>query len=119
MPDGPSIDLYGIVNCDQVKKARAWLDAAGIDYRFHDFKKEPPSAALIGRWLKKAGWETLVNRRGTTWRALPEGERPTSDKEALGAIQSTPTLVKRPVITVGDVLLIGFDEQALKHTFAK
>jgi Spx/MgsR family transcriptional regulator len=117
MPDGKIIDLYGIVNCDQVKKARAWLDEAGVAYRFHDFKKEPPDAALIGRWLKKAGWETLVNRRGTTWRGIAEDERPATEAAARVAMLEKPTLIKRPVASLGETLVVGFDEVEYQRLF--
>jgi arsenate reductase len=68
MPKQQALDLYGIVNCDQVKKARVWLAQAGREVTFHDFKKEPPSKALLDQWLKQLPWDQLVNRRGTTWR---------------------------------------------------
>jgi arsenate reductase (glutaredoxin) len=117
MPDGKIIDLYGIVNCDQVKKARAWLEQAGVSYRFHDFKKEPPDAALIGRWLKQAGWEMLVNRRGTTWRGIAEKDRPATEASARVAMLAKPTLIKRPVANLGEKLLIGFDELEYRRHF--
>jgi arsenate reductase len=119
MPDGKTLDLYGIVNCDQVKKARAWLEGADVAYRFHDFKKEPPDAALIGRWLDKAGWETLVNRRGTTWRGIAEEKRPTTEAAARRAMLDKPTLIKRPVASFGERLLIGFDELEYQRLFSR
>ena len=117
MPKQQALDLYGIVNCDQVKKARAWLAAAGYEVTFHDFKKEVPSKALVEQWLRHLPWDQLVNRRGTTWRQLPEAERPSDKLSAIGAMLERPTLIKRPVVSFGDQLLVGFDADLFKKTF--
>jgi arsenate reductase len=117
MPKQQALDLYGIVNCDQVKKARVWLAQAGREVTFHDFKKEPPSKALLDQWLKQLPWDQLVNRRGTTWRQLPESERPTDKKSAIGAMLERPTLIKRPVVSFGGQLLVGFDADLFHQTF--
>ena len=112
------IDVYGIKNCDTVKKARDWLDLNGISYRFHDFKVEGLDAATAERWMKVLGRDTVLNRRGTTWRKLsPERQVVNSDADAVKVVVELPTLVKRPVIDTGKMLTAGFGDeqrQALK-----
>ena len=94
------ITLYGIPNCDTVKKARAWLDGRGVDYCFRDFKKAPPSADELDGWIAAVGWEVLLNRRGTTFRGLAEGDKLDIDRsKALRLMQANPSLIKRPVVT--------------------
>lgn len=106
-----AIDLYGIPNCDTIKKARAWLTAQGLDYRFHDYKKEGVDRQLLAAWCDAAGWETLLNRRGTTWRRLAEADREGVDRErALELMVANPSLIKRPVLIVGDRVEVGFSE---------
>jgi len=101
--------LYGIKNCDTVKKARQWLDAAGIAYRFHDFRADGLSAELLAQWEAALGWETLLNRRGTTWRKLEDSQRANLDRDtALALMQAQPSLIKRPVLDNGTKILIGF-----------
>ena len=104
------ITLYGIPNCDQVKKARAWLDAHQIDYAFHDFKKQGLSIALARDWLDEAGAERVINRKGTTWRALDDVRKALVDKAsgAVALVCEQPSLVKRPVLAHGGTLTIGF-----------
>ena len=107
------LEVYGIKNCNTVKKALAWLDDHGVDYRFHDFKKEGVDEARLRRWVEQTGWEPLLNRKGLTWRRLPE-ERRAQVNDADAAITlmlEKPTIIKRPVIERGDeVLAVGFDE---------
>ncbi len=107
------IDVYGIKNCDTVKKARDWLEAEGIGYRFHDFKAEGLDAATAGRWIQILGRDTVLNRRGTTWRKLsPAQQVVSSDADAVTLVTAQPSLVKRPVIDTGKTLTAGFgDEQ--------
>lgn len=94
--------VYGIRNCDTVKKARKWLDDAGIDYQFHDFKKDGLNAATLSHWQQAVGWETLVNRRGTTWRKLPEQLRDNIDEGTAHELMlENPSLIKRPVVESG------------------
>ncbi|CAG0987080.1 Protein YffB [Gammaproteobacteria bacterium] len=101
--------LYGIKNCDTVKKARSWLDGQGIEYRFHDFRADGLSAGLLEDLEKQLGWETLLNRRGTTWRKLEEAQRENLDRaKALTLMLAQPSLIKRPVLETGDKTLIGF-----------
>lgn len=104
------IDFYGIPNCDTVKKARAWLQAKGIEYTFHDYKKEGADPARLAAWSDAAGWEALLNRRGTTFRALSDADKADIDREkAIRLMAASPSLIKRPVIEHGSGLLIGFD----------
>jgi Spx/MgsR family transcriptional regulator len=94
------ITVYGIPNCHSVKKARTWLTERGMDYQFHDFKKQGVPAALLPAWLAVVGWQTLVNRQGTTWRKLDESERASviDDATAVHMMLSHPSVIKRPVI---------------------
>jgi Spx/MgsR family transcriptional regulator len=110
--------LYGIRNCDTVKRARAWLDERGIAYRFHDFKKEGVPEAKLDQWLRTPGWEALVNRRGTTWRQLDEGTRAAvvDATSARAALLANPSLIKRPVVDWGPgaAVTTGFDATTWK-----
>lgn len=106
-----NILLYGIHNCDTVKKARKWLDANDMDYQFVDFRKDGTDKQKIARWIDKAGAETVLNKRGTTWRKLlPEQQQIESDQALVELLSEQPTLIKRPVLEAGDKLLIGFSE---------
>ena len=106
-----TIQLYGIPNCDTVKKARKWLDAQGIDYAFHDYKKEGADRAKLERWSESAGWEPLLNRRGTTFRKLPEEDRADIDHDkAIELMVENPSMIKRPVVEYPGGLLIGFSQ---------
>ncbi len=108
--------VYGIANCDTVKRARAWLDGQGVAYRFHDFKKQGVPAEALDRWLAAAGWEALVNRRGTTWRRLDEATRGTvvDAASARAALLAHPSLIRRPVVEweAPAGLTVGFDAAA-------
>ncbi len=107
------VRLYGIPNCNTVKKARQWLQDHGIDCHFHDFKKEGVDPARLDAWLERVGWETLVNRRGTTWRRLPEEARDGLDRDkARGLLMTHPTLIKRPVLEHREGVVVGFDPEA-------
>lgn len=104
------LTLYGIKNCDTVKKARAWLAQHDIAYRFHDLRADGLDAARLQRWVKAVGWETLLNTRGTTWRQLPDADKQALD--ATGAIKlmlAHPTLIKRPVVEHGATVIVGFN----------
>ena len=105
------IELYGIPNCDTVKKARLWLDGAGLAYAFHDYKKEGADPAKLAAWADASGWEALLNRRGTTFRALPEADKADIDRaKALALMAAHPSLIKRPVVEHPGGLLVGFVE---------
>lgn len=102
--------LYGIKNCDTVKKARRWLDEHDVDYAFHDFRADGLSKAQLKSWIEAVGWETLLNRRGTTWRKLPEAEREgITAALAERLMLEQPTLIKRPVLQANNTVLVGFD----------
>lgn len=104
------LNLYGIPNCDTMKKARAWLEEQALDFQFHDYKKVGVDASTLQAWVKQVGWEVLVNRRGTTWRKLAETDRETLNQaSAIGLMQANPSLIKRPVLDTGSQLLVGFD----------
>lgn len=112
--------LYGIENCDQVRKARHWLRQHGIDVQFHDFRKEGLPLPALQRWLARMPWDALVNRRGLTWRRLDPARRAqiVDQTSAVEALLADPTLVKRPVLETGEHLLVGFSEPAYRTAFA-
>ena len=104
--------VYGIPNCDTVKKARKWLDNHNIAYRFHDFRKDGLDPSLLKKWAGKVGWEILLNRRGTTWRKLPEKTRETINSEnAIRIMLENPAIIKRPVLVKGQKIIVGFNEE--------
>jgi arsenate reductase len=104
-----TITVHGIPNCDTVKKARTWLDAQGVAYRFHDFRKDGLDAETLRGWMADAGWEKLLNRAGTTFRKLPEADRANLDAEKAVAIMlANPSAIKRPVVTGAGPVIIGF-----------
>lgn len=108
-----TITLYGIANCDNVRRARAWLDARGLAYRLHDYKRAGIEAERLARWAATVGPDALLNRRGTTWRKLPEEERARADAgEVLAMMAAHPSLIRRPVAEVDGGVLIGFDPAA-------
>ena len=103
------ITIYGIKNCDTMKKARAWLDDHGVAYAFHDYKVQGIDRARLERWAAAVGWETLLNRAGTTFRQLPEADRGGLDQvKAIGLMLAQPSMIKRPVLEAGGKLLVGF-----------
>ncbi len=104
-----TVELYGIPNCDTMKKARTWLDAHGVAYAFHDYKKEGVAEDRLRRWISIAGWEVVLNRSGTTFRKLPESERTDLDADrAVALMLAQPSMIKRPVLEAGETLLVGF-----------
>jgi len=103
------IALYGIKNCDTMKKARAWLDAHAIGYEFHDYKSQGIDKAHLERWAGVLGWEALLNRAGTTFRKLPEAEKQgLTEKKAIALMLAQPSMIKRPVVEKGSKILAGF-----------
>lgn len=107
------LNIYGIKSCDTMKKAFNWLTEQGIEHQFHDYKKVGVVEADLRRWIKQLGWETVINRRGTTWRKLPQAQRDAMDVDgAVAAALDNPSLIKRPIIEQGTILLAGFDAQA-------
>ena len=104
-----SITIYGIKNCDTMKKARAWLDSHGVAYDFHDYKTAGIAKEKLKGWSDKLGWETLLNRAGTTFRKLPDGDKEgLSERKALALMLAQPSMIKRPVLDLGGKLLVGF-----------
>lgn len=112
------LTLHGIKNCDTVKKARAWLDAAGVAYAFHDFKAQGMASATIANWVSALGWEVILNRSGTTFRALPDADKAELDAEkAIALMAAQPTMIRRPVLAGPGVLLVGFKPEIYSATF--
>ena len=108
--------IYGIKNCDTMKKARAWLDKRGVAYAFHDYKASGIERAKLEGWTTKVGWETLLNRAGTTFRKLPEKDRDgLTEKKAIALMLAQPSMIKRPVLDLGDRRLVGFGEDAWRE----
>jgi Spx/MgsR family transcriptional regulator len=104
-----SVTIYGIRNCDTMKKARVWLDGHDVAYAFHDYKASGIERTKLEAWSKDVGWETLLNRAGTTFRALPEGDKEgLSEKKAIALMMAQPSMIKRPVLDVDGKLLVGF-----------
>lgn len=114
-----SVEFYGIPNCDTVKKARQWLDAQDVAYNFHDHKKEGADPTKLKRWVAEKGWEVVLNRRGTTFRGLPDAEKEGLDADrAVALMVAHPSTIKRPVVEHGGGLLVGFDVAEWSSAFA-
>lgn len=111
--------LYGIPNCDTVKKAKTWLDQHGIAYTFHDFKKAGLDAATVRDWLRHVDWETLVNRKGTTWRGLDDARKAAvADADsALALMLESPSVIKRPVLRLDHTTHVGFSDALYQQIF--
>ncbi len=115
-----TITLYGIPNCDTVKKARDWLAQHGVAYTFHDYKKSGIDRAALAEWTDKLGWEVVLNRAGTTFRKLPEAERVGLDAEkAITLMLSQPSMIKRPVVVYPGGLLVGFKPEEWARVLEK
>jgi len=111
--------LYGIANCDTIKKARNWLDSQQVAFEFHDYRKQGLDMALLKSLESALGWEVMVNRRGTTWRALPEADRNNIDRDsALQLMLDNPAIIKRPILASGNRFFIGFNEQQYQEIFS-
>jgi arsenate reductase len=105
--------LYGIANCDTVRKARAWLDARGVRYEFHDYKKAGIDERQLRAWAAELGWERLLNRAGTTFRKLPDAHQAGLDEDkAIALMLEQPSMIKRPLLDLGERRLVGFGEEA-------
>ena len=108
----PPVTVWGIKNCDTMKKAFAWLEAHDVAYEFVDYKKAGVVASHLSDWNRRAGWQKLLNKRGMMWRKLDESERTDMDEaKALALMERYPVLIKRPVIDTGGALLVGFDAE--------
>ena len=113
-----AVTLYGIRNCDTMKKARAWLDAKGVAYAFHDYKVQGIDRERLERWTRAVGWETLLNRAGTTFRKLPDSDRKGIDQaKAIALMLAQPSMIKRPVLARSDDLIVGFKPERYAEAF--
>ncbi|GGJ44007.1 ArsC family reductase [Neoroseomonas lacus] len=114
-----SVTIHGIKNCDTMKKARAWLEAHGVAHAFHDYKSAGIDRATLAGWARKAGWEKLLNRAGTTFRKLPDAEKEgLTEERALALMEAQPSMIKRPVLALGDRLIVGFDTAEYERAIA-
>lgn len=113
------VTIYGIKNCNTMKRAFAWLDEHNIEYQFHDYKKHGISAEKLQQWHEQVGWEKLINKRGTTWKRLPEEDRSDVDQDKAFALMMEKTsMIKRPVIETENSILLGFDEAEYTETLS-
>jgi arsenate reductase len=109
--------IYGIKNCDTMKKARSWLDANDVPYVFHDYKTAGITHGRLDDWIRRVGWERLLNRAGTTFRKLPEADREDlTEEKAIRLMLAEPSLIKRPVLEIGGKLLVGFKQAEYEAT---
>ena len=114
------ITIYGIKNCDTMKKARAWLDDRGVAYGFHDYKSAGVDRGTLDRWARATGWETLLNRAGRTFRLLPEKEQAgVTEKKAMALMLEQPSMIKRPVLDIGGKLMVGFKPEDYAKAFGR
>jgi len=112
------VTIYGIKNCDTMKKARAWLDGRGVAYDFHDYKTAGIERAQLEAWAREVGWETLLNRAGTTFRKLPDKDKEAlTEKKAIALMLTQPSMIKRPVLDIGGKLLVGFKAEDYAKAF--
>ncbi|HIF18685.1 MAG TPA: ArsC family reductase [Cycloclasticus sp.] len=113
-----SVVMYGIKNCDTIKKARKWLDTNGVEFTFHDYRKDGLTDELLKSLESSLGWEAMVNKRGTTWRKLPDETKDAMDKElAVQTMLDNPAIIKRPILNTGEVLELGFSDSAYQQLF--
>jgi arsenate reductase len=112
-----SIILYGIRNCDTVKKACAWLETHGVAYNFHDYRRDGIDEARLRLWVSELGWEKLLNRSGTTFRKLADAEKQDlNEAKAIVLMLEQPSMIRRPVAEIGDRLLVGFDAERYRSS---
>jgi len=111
--------MYGIPNCNTIKKARSWLEQHGIDYEFHDYKKSGTDETQLKAWVKEFGWQKIVNTRGMTWRKLDDETKNSMDEAAAVRIMmEKPSIIKRPLLVMDERKLLGFDETAYSEAFS-
>lgn len=112
------ITMYGIKNCDTIKKARKWLEDNGVDYQFHDYKKDGLSEAQLDNWLDELGFEALINKRGTTWRKLADEVKDTIDRDSARSVMlDNPSIIKRPLLDTGSQKVLGFKADEYQALF--
>jgi arsenate reductase len=113
-----TVTIHGIKACDTMKKARAWLEAKGVDYAFHDYKASGIAPATLKAWADQVGWEVLLNRSGTTFRALPETDKADlGEARAIALMAAQPSMIRRPVLDVGGRLIVGFKPEVYAAAF--
>jgi arsenate reductase len=118
MAKAKAVTIYGIKNCDTMKKARAWLDRHGVAYDFHDYKAVGIERGTLEGWAREVGWETLLNRAGTTFRALPDKDKEgLTAKKAIALMMAQPSMIKRPVLDWGGKRLVGFTPEQYEKAF--
>jgi arsenate reductase len=111
--------LYGIKACDTMKKARIWLESHGVDYAFHDYKASGIDKPTLKQWAGQVGWETLLNRAGTTFRKLPDADKANlTETKAIALMLAQPSMIKRPVLAKGKTLLVGFKPEIYQKALA-
>jgi arsenate reductase (glutaredoxin) len=116
--DAGAVAIYGIKACDTMRKARAWLDGHGVDYVFHDYKAKGIDRGVLEGWARAVGWEVLLNRSGTTFRKVPEADRQgLTEAKAIELMLAQPSMIKRPVLDVGDGLIVGFKPEVYAVRF--
>ncbi len=114
-----TVTLYGIPSCDTVKKARVWLEERGIAYTFHDYKKAGADAGKLSAWCDAKGWEIILNRAGTTFKKLPDGDKiDLNQAKAIALMLAQPSMIKRPVVETGGQFLVGFKPELYEKAFA-
>jgi arsenate reductase len=115
-----TITLYGIKACDTMKKARVWLDAHGVEYAFHDYKLAGVEPDALKSWIAAVGWETLLNRAGTTFRKLPEADKRDLDEpRAIALMLAQPSMIKRPVLVIDERVIVGFKPEVYAAVFGR
>ena len=115
-----AVTIYGIKNCDTMKKARGWLEKRGVTYKFHDYKSAGIERSMLEGWARQAGWEALINRAGRTFRALPGKDQVgLTEKKAIALMAAQPSMIRRPVLDVGGQLFVGFKPEEYQAACAK
>lgn len=113
-----SVTVYGITNCDSIKKAKTWLDKEGIEYKFHDYRKQGLEISQLNNWVDAFGWEPLLNKRGTTWRKLPDEVKDNVDRaSAIDIMLQNPAIIKRPLLIKGNKMMLGFNDSQYQIFF--
>ncbi|UTW49701.1 ArsC family reductase [Bacterioplanoides sp. SCSIO 12839] len=113
------ITMFGIPGCDTIKKARKWLEENGVDYQFHDYKKDGLSEAQLDSWLDELGFEALINKRGTTWRKLPDDIKDNIDRDSARAVMlENQSIIKRPLLDTGSAKILGFKADEYQQLFS-